>query len=176
MLRQELFGWGSSRRTDDTSTCWACFEKGRLCNVPPKPKNVGKPAIHNNTVSFHVLDTAQDSLVVDNRVFIPQVLLNMYHVFQYINFLKLREDLDLRLCMIFCHAFVPLLCPFVGCRKNFSWRKAMPQTKSVIKGKYCARKYRVILCSWHGSGLLGRRLQGCSFLRICWMIFSQHLP
>ena len=135
VLRQELFGWGSSRRTDDSSTCWACFEKGRLCNVPPKPKNVGKPAIHNNTVSFHVLDTAQDSLVVDNRVFIPQVLLNMYHVFQYINFLKLREDLDLRLCMIFCHAFVPLLCPFVGCRKNFSWRKAMPQTKSVIKGK-----------------------------------------
>jgi hypothetical protein len=37
--------------------------------------------------------------------------------------------------MFFCHALVPLLCPFVRCRKNFYYRKAMPQTKSVIKGK-----------------------------------------
>ena len=46
-----------------------------------------------------------------------------------------REDLVSRLCMMFCHALVPLLCPFVRCRKNFYYRKAMPQTKSVIKGK-----------------------------------------
>ena len=37
--------------------------------------------------------------------------------------------------MFFCHALVPLLCPFVRCRKNFYYRKAMPQTKSVTKGK-----------------------------------------
>ena len=62
VLRQKLFGWGSSRRTDDSSTCWACFEKGCLCNVPPKPKNVDKPAMQNNTVSFYVLETAQHFL------------------------------------------------------------------------------------------------------------------
>ena len=62
VLRQKLFGWGSSRRTDDSSTCWACFEKGCLCNVPPKPKNVGKPAMQNNTVSCYVLETAQHFL------------------------------------------------------------------------------------------------------------------
>ena len=50
-------------------------------------------------------------------LFIPQVLLNMYsnHLPQFD-----REDLDLKKCMIFCHALVPLLCPFVCSHLNIS--------------------------------------------------------
>ena len=36
---------------------------------------------------------------------------------------------------MFYHALVPLQCPLVRCSKNLYWRKAMPQTYSVIKGK-----------------------------------------
>ena len=38
-----------------------------------------------------------------------------------------------RLWMIFCHALVPLPCPFVRCRKNFYWRKAWLRVSPLCK-------------------------------------------
>ena len=63
-----------------------------------------------------------------------------------------REDLDSRLCMMFCHALVPLLCPFVRCRKNFTDEKPCPKLKAWLRVSPLRKK---IHC--HATNLVGFR-------------------
>ena len=67
--------------------------------------------MQDTTLSFYVLDTAQDFLGVDNRVVhssgvVKRCIPNV--------FLKLIERFWTKELYDFCHALVPLLCPLVS--------------------------------------------------------------
>jgi hypothetical protein len=113
-------------------------------------------------VSFYVLDTAQDFLGVDNRVVHSSGFVEWYLTNIFLKLIDMFETKDL----VWFSAMPLFLCRALlsGVGRTFIDEKPSPKQKNCHV--LCFVEFRT----------LGGRLQGCLFLRICWMISYQHFP
>ena len=150
-------------------------KKGRLCNVPPKPKQmiVGKSTVQDTavrtqdtTLTLHLLGRAQDFL--GGTLQACSFLRICWGIFTKIllSFMEMFETKDF---VSFSAMPLFLCCALLsGVGRTFIDEKPCPKLKRVIKGKSTVQdntvSFYVLETAQH---FLGRRLQGCSFLRIC---------